>query len=1355
MSSIPPTRHNPSQMFNSAFGTTRVKNDTSNMRSDWQQSPVVIDLTDDADETNSETPCQLLSLAANRSTSPDAPLLPTPPIVALQLRNTYYPPLLKQHAGRSCTKPTIGQEIQTPHEGFRPLIPTPASTNKKTHYNLLPKSYIPPPAHAYHDHTYNAPYEVGREAKRPRIDPKELPSPPMRIPTRQREAATFLPPRDANYLAGPIEEPRDDDKDSVLSGILPPDSHSPQKPTASAVVDHTIIVSTQTHAVASTTTSTMPPTESTGPPSKRRRAVQNPFNTAQDHLLIFLKEVKKYKWSDITVEYNKDMPHRTYSALQGRYAQTLSKRDRSQDPPTLVLPTRFAAEASIDWSQTHGNERLPPRLPLALPTTEHDYSSGTDSRPSRGRPRRAQRVNYTWPKPRSWARGVAAGEQNEEQELGDMLDDASSTDSETPEEDLFVPDVAVAVDNDPIEVNFDAEDAKMGMQLRSKTRSTLTGMIPYLSMLERTSLRNPEGCCWDQLSSRKWQGSRLHVDFSPTEVNVVKTMIVSTKRSLRSRHGTQRRELRELLKGFTEPEILKLVEALRRRLPCRDSSSIKAFLEDAQKGHVSKTPHIQRLAAARPDISMSTMQKPSTTSVIRQRELGCQSRRGWRTAPKPLTYQVKNQIMDTIGPSATWIGASSDIHTVAWASDGERFAAGAVAVDDPDSMQYNRPNNLLFGNMMHGSIRELAEHYKNREKTETGANSSHAMFASQDPKLYTTVSSVAFSTSGNCMYSAGYDKHIGIWFTATGSMQPVLGAKLNVNDPIDILSVNHSHTGVLATAARVARKSIRVLRIDEEDPSRFDKLSLHSDKAVSRLDLNILPSALRFEPKFGALLLAGFGANLKETGFDTTGDLCLWDIQAESPLTIYGSNKNIFDVAFNPNRSSMPAFAAGCVAGANVNKGMRSVIRLYDLNTLGKFTCPVEFECKALDINDVVWCPHDEHLLAAGCTDGRTYVWDIRRPNDPLRVVSHGRSLMPLQDGVKHELTDTGVRFLSWGENATRLYSGSSDGVIKVWDVTKANEDTYIKDLITTDSGIMAGAFSADYSKLIVGEVNGAVNVLEVGKNDISLKDAEKLRYFSYQDGEHDEALEDKNVDNTEPGTESGIAEARHLLGTGQMQFQSMGSFPIRQAVQGPRYRGPFDEGVDAPFLRQQALEFQLDLAKEHGPQCEIVACKANVNKTTSEDVGDSGRSADRIPDELRRQWKAIDATHIIPGKSRCTHCGRPARPIIESASNVLCERCSFACFHCGSSNPIAPETTTLICDFCAGVWDIGVLGYECIQQPIGKRVALDVPPLKWWGKEVYAERLEASDTDFGDEMNALTEYYYSLTIDRPESPSR
>jgi len=1166
-----------------------------------------------------------------------------------------------------------------------------------------------------------------------------------------------------SYFAGPTQGPRDDDNDSVMSDISEPVSKRPAK------IGHTTPHLSSTPA-QSTMLAKPQPT-----PAPRRRNFTYQFDMAQDHFLIFLKEVKQYKWSVITAEFNKYMPARQYSTLQSRYSTTLNKRDRSQDPTTLLLPPQFAAEANIDWTRVHPSNvsfkplrRLlqsttpqpqaaqnPQRLSWRPPVqqTEHDYSSGTDSAPRRERTRRAQRVNYTWPK----QRGV--GDEISDNVSGVAVQDTHSSDdvfvkSETSqEEDEPLPSKAVAVDNDPVDVDFDVEDARLGLSLRQKgLRDTPVKVVPYLSALQRSSMQHPLVLDWDQLSSRDWQGQVFHVDFSPVELRIVEKVVVSMKKPSRSRHGTLKRQLRENLRGLNEPKILRLVNKLQRQLPCRDRCSIEAFVQDAIEGTIAEEPRVKRLAAARPDIAMSSIEKPSTISIIRERELGHQSRRGWQAASKPLTYQVKNKLMDTMGPASCWTGASSDIHTLAWAPDGEHFAAGAVAVDDPDSMQYNRPNNLLFGDTTHGMIHELAEHYKKREKTESGANSSHAMFASQDPKLYTTVSSVAFSTTGRFMYSAGYDKHIGIWHTDTESIQPILGAKLNVKDQIDILSVNRTHEGVLATAARsFNEKAIRLLRINEEDPSRFDKWSFHSNKAVSRIDLKILPTALQFEPKYGSLLLAGFGANTRESAFDTTGDLCLWDVETQNPLHIHGSSKNIFDVEFNPSRTSLPLFAVGCVAGANANRGTRSLIRLYDVNGPDKFTCPLEFECKALDMNDVVWCPHDEHLIAAGCTDGRVYIWDIRWPDDPLRILSHGQSLMPLQEGVKHEITDTGVRFLSWGENATRLYSGSSDGVVKVWDVTRAEENTFIKDLITTDSGIMSGAFSADYSKLLLGEVNGSVNVLEVGRDDTSLKDAEKLRYMPYQDDEQGDVTEDM----ARPAPDSGIAEANHFLETDQIQIVPMGSLPISQAIQGRNYAGPFDQSSDAPFLRTQAQIFQQSLIVPPGPQCNIPTCKETAPTITSEEIGDSGRSLDRVPDELRRQWKTdVSTLRLVPGKAKCTSCGRPARPLVgddvdaRDKQSALCERCSFSCFRCGASNALEPATTTLSCATCGGVWDIGALGYECVREPHAKTTRIhNVPSLRRWGREVYEEFLEEAETGYGDEENALSEWFLGLGI--------
>ena len=403
----------------------------------------------------------------------------------------------------------------------------------------------------------------------------------------------------------------------------------------------------------------------------------------------------------------------------------------------------------------------------------------------------------------------------------------------------------------------------------------------------------------------------------------------------------------------------------------------------------------------------------------------------------------------------------------------------------------------------------------------------------------------------------------------------------------------------------------------------------------------------------------------------------------------------------------------------------------------------------------IPYSPYDSNLFAAGCTDGRTYLWDIRRPEKILYTLSHGSSLMPLQDGVPHERTDTGVRFLSWGQNARRLYSGSSDGVVKVWDVTQSQEDVFVKDLITTRSGIMSGAFTTDCSKLLLGEVNGTANVLEVGRDDVDLKDAERLLYRPYVEKD-DETGEDTSSDNTAPpAPDSAAIEARTWLETGQLQLAAMGGFPKQQVLQGPNYAGPYDSNDDAHThrLREEAFRFQQKMIPSRGAQCDLPGCAEIINTTTYEDIGDSGRSRDRIPDELRRQWLDEDP-RVVPGRTKCTQCGRPAIPSTTAENTALCENCGFTCFRCGESNVVATDQR-LDCCVCGGQWSIGALGYECVQAPTEPSDPNNVPWIDEFDGEMALQRAEEEeeDTSFGDEMNALSDYYFGLAIERAGSP--
>lgn len=66
---------------------------------------------------------------------------------------------------------------------------------------------------------------------------------------------------------------------------------------------------------------------------------------------------------------------------------------------------------------------------------------------------------------------------------------------------------------------------------------------------------------------------------------------------------------------------------------------------------------------------------------------------------------------------------------------------------------------------------------------------------------------------------------------------------------------------------------------------------------------------------------------------------------------------------------------------------------------------------------------------------------------------------------------DGGVNFTSWGPTNDRLYTGSSDGVVKVWDIKRG--DPFVRDFAKVNTQIMSGAFSHDHEMLMIGEFSG------------------------------------------------------------------------------------------------------------------------------------------------------------------------------------------------------------------------------------------------------------------------------------------
>jgi WD40 repeat protein len=386
-------------------------------------------------------------------------------------------------------------------------------------------------------------------------------------------------------------------------------------------------------------------------------------------------------------------------------------------------------------------------------------------------------------------------------------------------------------------------------------------------------------------------------------------------------------------------------------------------------------------------------------------------------------------------------------------------------------------------------------------------------------------------------------------------------------------------------------------------------------------------------------LLAGFASNLG--GRDRWGKLCLWDVNAEKEVLTFLSSGPYADVTWSPNGRIIGAAFTGRPPSNHKNPGTQSYIRIFNRFDRKKIN---EADCRAIDINDVTFCPYNDNIIAAGATDGKVYVWDRRNfTSNCLHVLEHDEPLAELSPGARREVEDTGVRFCGWNESRTGLVTGSSDGVVKVWDVFRSTEDAYTRDLVSLRSAVMSGAYSPDFSRFVVGEAKGSITVLDLGKKGQTIRNTPEFKLLRAE----------SNTDST--------------------------SLPVSEEKQGTS-----------------------------SWTCPIKLCHdIEALSVTKESEGDSGRWNDRIPESMMAALSIADFNgprkpKPTAGMLECSHCGAPARPRlrdIEQEEFPLCERCGFSCFRCGQRSKIGLALETVSCGNCKLEWRIGALGYDLIKK--------------------------------------------------------
>jgi len=569
------------------------------------------------------------------------------------------------------------------------------------------------------------------------------------------------------------------------------------------------------------------------------------------------------------------------------------------------------------------------------------------------------------------------------------------------------------------------------------------------------------------------------------------------------------------------------------------------------------------------------------SSWLRHRELGLETK-GRRTQ-----QELRYSVIDNIAPVRSWKGASGDIVAAAWSPDSRTYAVGATATANAEDLQYNRPNNFLYGNINHNTLCELPDHQVLRPRPNTiarGPNSTDAVYDACDPMVYKSVTAIQFSPQGGELYSASHDGTVKVWDVEQGKQ--VCTETLAHKGHVAALEASKRLSRTFATASHTVENPIRVYSHDGSDYAH-NYISLESYRSRMKPQHEIYPECLRWglTPVTEHLLLVGFTrwGDLPDYDPAREGDLCLWDVITGEKLKATPSAQNIYTAAFHP---FLDAFSTGGAPGLRLTHQYttRSVVRTWDRRN-GSSQSMFEYECPALDMQDLVFHPRDPNILAVGCTDGSIYVWDARNPDHILHHFEHGE---PIADWdhkygnppMSREQGDAGVNMTLWGVGKHRLYTGATDGVVKCWDISRAPEDAFIQDVAQLQAGISCGSFSPDYVSLLVGDSSGGVHILSSdlgGAGACQLSSKLGPQAIQYHPAVRDEPPPAAMVTGLGPGQLAG----RELVETGQLVMD-----PEFGVGQGPTYAGPYaayarEDGAPGTARLHQDIEKEQPVSRK------------------------------------------------------------------------------------------------------------------------------------------------------------------------------
>lgn len=603
----------------------------------------------------------------------------------------------------------------------------------------------------------------------------------------------------------------------------------------------------------------------------------------------------------------------------------------------------------------------------------------------------------------------------------------------------------------------------------------------------------------------------FHVDFTLGEAQNVQLAVRKAVGS-EKKHDDPYKDLAKLLKKLKRPgDLTRLASQL--KIEKRSADDISAFLADVlQRKATTQEPRMLSIVKDKHDRRGEALRDSRFSALLMAREVSGNRFRTRRM--RDLTDELRKNLEDGLKLRKEFSNCAGDISTVSWVSNSV-YIAGTTAHMDSHNQQYNRAGNLVLGlvSQTQTKLKSYADHRILRPIVQTGENSTYEMRASQDLWLYTSVVSSDHDPIHNRTYTSGFDRSAKVWqVDKSGSSMQCVGTWMHdgIVNFVQASQLEHP-AGLVATAADVPTGAVRIYTVRPDDVSNSTYAS-YSARRVPDADgtfsnkWTYFPSTMKWgvEESVRHLLLVGYSPrSLTEDENDVpedrlnSGELCMWDSLTGQAVRIPSANsQNVFEVLWHPYR---PEFIVASSPAGDFDTDIRTQVRIFVRDRSFEhdihFKFLKSFDCTALDVNELTIMPNSPsfYYITAGCTDGKTYVWDSAQPETlrrrPVHVLAHGPPLEDIAVG-DHE-DDTGVKFTAWATSMDRFYTGSSDGVVKVWNLRGGEAKGRV--LLEAQAQISHGAFSPDCSKLVVGDASGRVFVLSVDEDD---EDEEKSASF-------------------------------------------------------------------------------------------------------------------------------------------------------------------------------------------------------------------------------------------------------------------